>query len=274
MDITKRINKKYKKELEHFMQTDNPFEAIEALEAIFYREDFTRKDYFDFLDYLAKVYKDDQKITSLGDKNFSLERMVLGTDMTEYLEDWDIDTQNKYFGYFKSKENMMSLADWPEPIFDYYKDDLNWDIILYNTFFIEWDNYDAYTLILIEKYQREIFEENESGYHVAADAFFFFHCFMIGIQFDTDFLVESIIKGTSRFSKYILINNLLDDYYSRDIELDGNRVLKHDIISERFETKLTVTIEPLLARLVKQPDIIELIEGNQSSSSDDSDFNF
>ena len=126
---------------------------------------------------------------------------------------------------------------------------------------------------MIEKYQREIFEENESGYH-AADAFFFFNCFMIGIQFDTDFLVESIIKGTSRFSKYILINNLLDDYYSRDIELDGNRVLTHDIISERFETKLTVTIEPLLARLVKQPDIIELIEGNQSSSSDDSDFNF
>ena len=150
MYINERINQKYKNELEAFMQC-NPFDMIEALNHFFIVMISQKRIILIFLDYLVETYKDNKAIKSLGDKDFSLERMVLDLDMIEYLENWDIHTQNKYFKYFKSRENMMSLADWPEPIFDYYKDDLNWDIILYNTFFIEWDNYDAYTLIFDRK---------------------------------------------------------------------------------------------------------------------------
>jgi hypothetical protein len=274
MKINKRIDEKYKKELEIYNSTTTPIEMIEALEAIFYHDEFSQDDFFDFLDYLVNAFKNGKKIESLVDKDFGLERQVLDIEMTEFMENWDMKTQDKYFNYFKSKENMMSLTDWPEPIFDYYKDHFNWDMILFNTLVFELDNHDHYALKLIEKYQKSIFEENDSGYHVAADSFLFFQSYMYGVQFDIDFVCDSIVNGTSRFAKYILLNDLVKDYINRDKGLDGARMFTHEVYNERFNGNIIVTIEPLLARLAKEPAIIEFFEEESDESDGLENFNF
>lgn len=280
MNINKRFNKKFKDLLLPLEESKDFLKFQDVLINILYHTGFDQDDFFDLLDYVAS-----KPMNVLSDiQQFEIIINLISYDLSEYYKNWNQKTINKYKRFFKSIETMIVIYNTPVEIFDYYGDFLNWQIILWSTFFIDNEYIDEITYHVLEKHYKIIFDNmsTEIG-HEPADGLIYLYTLSIGVNYPYSYIKESFMKKSSTFAVDIIKNGLIESYIKelKQKELYEKVIFEFDFGGEEDPFKVSIPLDVAFRRIITDQELMDFLEINLDNEDDkpssfivDDDFDF
>lgn len=280
MNINKRFNKKFK-DLIIILEHSNEFSQFQdVLFDILNHSDFNQNDFFDLLDFVAS-----KPLNAIADiQHFEIIMSLLSYDLSEYYRNWNQKTINKYKKFFKSIENMLIIYDMPVEIFDYFGHFLNWQMILWSTFFIDNEYIDEITYYVLEKHYRIIFDNTSTEIgHEPADGLIYLYTLSIGVNYPYSYIKDSFMKQSSTFAVDIVKNGLIESYIKElnQKEVYEKVIFEFDFGGEEDPLKVNIPLDVAFRRIIADREFMDFLEINLDDEDDkpssfivDDDFDF
>lgn len=253
MNVNARFDQKFLDELRKLESAYEFLDIYEVYTELFSREDFNQQDFFDLLDYSIGLKLTHYDRMGGNEKAVLLSDILASSILTEYYENWSHETIAKYKKFILDKQVVLALHEAPKPLFDYYTKDLNWHMLLINTFIVEEDKFNLHDLEIVEEFKDVLFEKSMNH---PASASMFFYLYLKGVHFDFDYLKNSLIYDLTTFSEYMIKTNLIKKYYQARLETSTFAYSVHEIEDDNNQImSFEFPLDPLLSKLVLDEDI-------------------